>query len=73
VCGVLAMCVCVCVRSYICPLRCGPYFPFYSFQGEGSGYIRGKKMKWGKMKEKNKKGGLGCGRLPPYLVGIVSL
>jgi hypothetical protein len=31
----------------------------------GSGYICGKKVK--KMKEKNKKGGLGCGRLPPYL------
>jgi hypothetical protein len=30
-------------------------------------------MKWEKMKEKNKKGGLGYGCLPPYLVGIVSL
>jgi hypothetical protein len=35
--------------------RCGPCLPFYSFQGEGSDYICGKKMKWGKMKEKNKK------------------
>jgi hypothetical protein len=34
--------------------RCGPYLPFYSFQGEGSGYIYGKKEKGEKMKEKNK-------------------
>jgi hypothetical protein len=27
----------------------------------------GKKVKWKKTKEKNKKGGLGCGHLPPYL------
>jgi hypothetical protein len=52
--------------------RCGPCLPFYSFQGEGSGYIYGKKVKWEKMKEKNKKGGDGCGRLPPYPVGVVS-
>jgi hypothetical protein len=25
------------------------------------------------MKEKNKKGGLGCGRLPPYPVGTIFL
>jgi hypothetical protein len=53
-------------------LRCGPCLLFYSFQGEGSGYISGKKVKWGKTKEKNKKGGLGCGRLPPYPVGAIS-
>jgi hypothetical protein len=29
------------------------------------------KIKWEKTKEKNKKGGLGCGRLPPYSVEIV--
>jgi hypothetical protein len=31
------------------------------------GYICGKKMEKEKTKEKNKKDGLGCGRLPPYL------
>jgi hypothetical protein len=36
--------------------RCGPYLPFYISQGEGSGYICGKKMKWGKdEREKTKK------------------
>jgi hypothetical protein len=29
-------------------LRCGPCLPFYNFQGEGSGYICGKKVKWRK-------------------------
>jgi hypothetical protein len=38
------------------------------------GYICGKKMKWGKkQKRKTKKGGLRCGRLPPYLVRAVPL
>jgi hypothetical protein len=36
-------------------------------QGEGSGYICGKKLNGEKTKEKNNKGGLECGRLPPYL------
>jgi hypothetical protein len=54
-------------------LRCGPCLPFYSSQGEGSGYMCGKKVKWEKAKEKNKKGGLRCGRLPPYPVGAVPL
>jgi hypothetical protein len=35
--------------------RCGPSLPFYSSQGEGSGYICGKKVKGEKTKEKNKK------------------
>jgi hypothetical protein len=34
--------------------RCGPYLPFYSSQGEGLGYICGKKVKREKTKEKNK-------------------
>jgi hypothetical protein len=37
------------------------------------GHIRGKEVKTGRMKEKNKKGGFGRGRLPPYLVGTVFL
>jgi hypothetical protein len=28
--------------------RCVPCLPFYSLQGEGSGYICGKKVKWEK-------------------------
>jgi hypothetical protein len=42
----------------VCPLffpRCGPCIPFYSFQGEGSGYICGKNMKWGKDKREKQK------------------
>jgi hypothetical protein len=70
-CDDLVKCV---FRSVSCPCefasRCGPYLPFYSFQGEGSGYISTKKVKWEKMKEK--KGGLGCGHFPPYPVGAVS-
>jgi hypothetical protein len=51
------------------PPRCGLCLPFYSSQEEGSGYICGKKVKWRKdEREKNKKGGLGCGGLPPYPV-----
>jgi hypothetical protein len=36
-----------------------PLPPFYSSQGEGSGYICGKKVKGEKMEEKNKKVALG--------------
>jgi hypothetical protein len=40
-----------CCVSEVCPC-----LPFYSFQGEGSGYICGKKVKWGKdEKEKQKR------------------
>jgi hypothetical protein len=60
------------VCSLLHPPRRGPCLLFYSFQGEGSGYIRGKKIKWGKDERENKKGGLGCGRLPPYPAGAVS-
>jgi hypothetical protein len=35
--------------------RCGPCLPFYSFQGEGLGYIRGKKIKWGKGEREKQK------------------
>jgi hypothetical protein len=41
----------VCWLSEVCPIRpskCGPCLPFYNSQGEGSGYICGKKVKWGK-------------------------
>jgi hypothetical protein len=41
VCVVLARCMSVVPR-------CGPCLPFYSFHEEGSGYICGKKVKWGK-------------------------
>jgi hypothetical protein len=68
---VLARCVFLVFMLVV--LRCGPCLPFYSFQGEGSGYKCGKKVKWEKAKEKNKKGGLGCGCLPPYPVGAVPL
>jgi hypothetical protein len=37
------------------------------------GYIRGKGVKIGRMKEKNKKGGFERGHLPPYPVGAVPL
>jgi hypothetical protein len=37
------------------------------------GYIHGKGVKTGRMKVKNKKGGFGRGRLPPYSVGAVPL
>jgi hypothetical protein len=47
--------------------------PFYSFQGEGSDFIRGKGVKTERMKEKNKNGGLGRSRPSPYLVEIVPL
>jgi hypothetical protein len=30
-------------------------------------------MKWGKDEREKEKGGLRCGRLPPYLVAIVFL
>ena len=43
------------------PPRCGPCLPFYSSQGEGSGYNCSKKEA-----EKNKKGSHGCWCLPPY-------
>jgi hypothetical protein len=33
----------------------------------------GKKVKWEKAKEKNLKGGLECGRLPPYPVEAIPL
>jgi hypothetical protein len=36
------------------PPRSGPYLSFYSSQGEGSGYSRGKKVKQGKEREKQK-------------------
>jgi hypothetical protein len=62
----------VCSRTGVCfdrgPSRCGPCLSFYSSQGKGSGYICDKKVKEEKMKEKNIKGGLGCGRLPSYPV-----
>jgi hypothetical protein len=52
--------VCDCLREVCVPitrsefvlLRESPCLPFYSFQGEGSGYICSKKMKWEKTKEK---------------------
>jgi hypothetical protein len=72
---VLARCVSLVslCSSSICSVRLdvAPTCPFIVSKG-GSGYICGKKVKWEKMKEKNKKGGLGCGRFPPYLVGAVS-
>jgi hypothetical protein len=43
VCVVLAWSVSVIFVSVV--LRCGPCLPFYSFQGEGSGYILGKTVK----------------------------
>jgi hypothetical protein len=57
---------CVCCLSEVCahrlkesvsinPPRCGPCLPFYSFQGEGSGYICGKKVKWGKDEREKQK------------------
>jgi hypothetical protein len=52
--------------------RCGPCLPFYSFQGEGSGYICGKKVKQGKDEREKQKYGLRCGYLPPYPVLAVS-
>jgi hypothetical protein len=43
----------MCVLSF---LGVCPCLPFYSIQGEGSGYICGKKLKWGKVeREKQKK------------------
>jgi hypothetical protein len=56
---VVVLARCVFLIFVLVVLRCGPSLPFYSSQGEGSGYICGKKMK-----EKNKKGGLGRGCLP---------
>jgi hypothetical protein len=52
---------------------CGLCLPFYSSQGEGAGYIYGRKVKRGKGKrqKRKKKGGLGCGRLPPYPAWVV--
>jgi hypothetical protein len=38
--------------------RCGPNLTFYSSQGEGSGYICGKKVKGEKMKEKKMASGV---------------
>jgi hypothetical protein len=64
----------MCVCSFVFPfflLSVCPCLPFYSFEGEGSGYIRGKKDEMGK-RRKRKKGGLGCVRLSPYPVGAVS-
>jgi hypothetical protein len=40
---------------------------------EGLGYICGKVVKTGKMKENGKKGGLGRSRPPPYLMEAVPL
>jgi hypothetical protein len=37
------------------PPRCGPCLPFYSSQGEGSGYICGKKVKQGKDEREKQK------------------
>jgi hypothetical protein len=57
--GGVCVCVLECLVSEVCfnlgPPRCGTCLPFYSSQGEGSGYICGKKLKGEKMKEKNKK------------------
>jgi hypothetical protein len=63
---------CVRVFAPVSPPRWGPCLPFYIFQGEGSGYICGKRIKWRKDDRENKKGGLRCGRLPPYPTGAVS-
>jgi hypothetical protein len=52
-CVSLSACPVSCV-SFRGPPRCGPCLPFYSSQGEGSGYNCGKKVKGKKMKEKNK-------------------
>jgi hypothetical protein len=42
------------------------FLPFYSFQDEGSSYIYGKEVKWEKDEREKQKGGIGCGRHPPY-------
>jgi hypothetical protein len=65
-------CVCQLVVVKFFLLRGVPCLPFYSFQGEGLGYIYGKKVKWEKDERENRKGGLGCGRFPPYPVRAVS-
>jgi hypothetical protein len=52
VCGCLSEGVRYLSDSY---LEVGPCLPFYSFQGEGSGYIYGKKVKWRKDKRKKQK------------------
>jgi hypothetical protein len=48
-------------------IRCGPCRPFYSSEGEGSGYNYGKKVKREKDEGEKQKGGLVRGHLPPYL------
>jgi hypothetical protein len=53
VCVSIGHCEILCV-FVACP-RCGHCLPFYSFQGEGLGYICGKKVKWGKDKREKQK------------------
>jgi hypothetical protein len=50
--------------------RCGPCLLFYSFQGAQVTFVV-KRWNGKKTKEKNKKGGLESGRLPPYPMGVV--
>jgi hypothetical protein len=69
---VLARCVCVCVFVPSSPLDVAPASPFIVFNGRARVTFVVKRWNGKKIKEKNKKGGLGCGRLPPYLVGSVS-
>jgi hypothetical protein len=58
VCVVLARSVSVISVLVVCsfrPSRCGPCLPFYSFQGKGSCYICGKKLKWEKDEREKQK------------------
>jgi hypothetical protein len=50
-----------------------PTYPFIASNERAQVTFVVKRWKWERMKEENKKGGLGRGRLPPYLVGIVFL
>jgi hypothetical protein len=53
---VLARCVFLVSALVLSGLpRCGPCLPFYSFQGKGSDYICGKKMKWRKDEREKQK------------------
>jgi hypothetical protein len=68
------VCVVVLVRCvFFLFSSVAPASPFIVSKGRARVIFVVKRYNGEKMKEKNKKGGLRCDRLPPYLVGIVSL
>jgi hypothetical protein len=57
----------------IAPLDVAPASPFIASKGRARVTFVVKGVKIGRMKEKNKKDGLGRGRPPPYMVGAAPL